>query len=82
MEHQYDYASAHNTPLPEITQYGIKLPFRVAIVGQTDSGKTHSIMHSWLGGNQTSMELPSMPFYNIAYFAAMVACPMPKRKIW
>ena len=49
MEHQYDSTSAHNTPLPEITQYGIKLLFRVAIVSQTDSGKTHSIMHSWLG---------------------------------
>ena len=48
MERQYDSTSAQ--PLPEITQYGIKLPFRVAIVSQTDSGKTHSIMHSWLGG--------------------------------
>ena len=47
MERQYDSAQQ---PLPEITQYGIKLPFRVAVVGQTDSGKTHSIMHSWLGG--------------------------------
>ena len=36
---------------PQMTQYGIKLPCRVAAVGQTDSGKTHSIMHSWLGGN-------------------------------
>ena len=36
--------------LPEITQYGIRLPFRVAVVGQMDSGKTHSIMHRWLGG--------------------------------
>ena len=43
MERQYDSAQQ---PLPEITQYGIKLPFRVAVVGQTDSGKTHSIMHS------------------------------------
>ena len=34
---------------PQMTQYGIKLPCRVAVVGQTDSGKTHSIMHSWLG---------------------------------
>ena len=50
MEHQYDSTSAHNTPLLEITQYGIKLPFRVAVVSQTDSGKTHSIMHSLLGG--------------------------------
>ena len=36
---------------PQMTQYGIKLPCRVVVVGQTDSGKTHSIMHSWLGGN-------------------------------
>ena len=36
---------------PQMTQYGIKLPCRVAVVGQTDSGKTHSIMHSLLGGN-------------------------------
>ena len=36
---------------PKITQYGIRLPCRVAVVGQTDSGKTHSIMHSWLGGS-------------------------------
>ena len=48
VERQYDSTSAQ--PLPEITQYGIKLPFRVAVVGQTNSGKTHSIMHSWLGG--------------------------------
>ena len=39
-----------NSTLPEITQYGIRLPFRMAVVGQTDSGKTHSIMHRWLGG--------------------------------
>ena len=31
-------------PLPNLTQYGVRLPFRVAVVGQTDSGKTHSIM--------------------------------------
>ena len=31
-------------------QYGVKLPSRVAIVGQTDSGKTHSIIRRWLGG--------------------------------
>ena len=36
---------------PKITQYGIRLPCRVAVVGQMDSGKTHSIMHSWLGGS-------------------------------
>ena len=31
-------------PLPNLTQYRVHLPFRVAVVGQTDSGKTHSIM--------------------------------------
>ena len=36
---------------PQMTQYRIKLLCRVAVVGQMDSGKTHSIMHSWLGGN-------------------------------
>ena len=36
--------------LPNLTQYGVRLPFRVAIVGQTDSGKTHFIMRRWLGG--------------------------------
>ena len=36
---------------PKITQYGIRLPCRIAVVGQTDSGKMHSIMHSWLGGH-------------------------------
>ena len=49
MERQYDSTSAQQ-PLSEITQFGIKLLFRVAVVSQTDSGKTHSIMHSWLGG--------------------------------
>ena len=33
--------------LPNITQYGIRLPFRVAVVGQTDSGKTRSVIHKW-----------------------------------
>ena len=31
-------------------QHGIKSPFRVTIVGQTDGGKTHSIIRCWLGG--------------------------------
>ena len=35
--------------LPNLTQYGVHLPFRVAVVGQTDSGKTHLIMGRWLG---------------------------------
>ena len=35
---------------PRLTQYSIHLPFRVAVVGQTDSGKTHSITHRWLDG--------------------------------
>ena len=36
--------------LPTSVQYGVKLPFRVAVIGQTDSGKTHSIIRHWLGG--------------------------------
>ena len=44
-------ATADDLFCPKITQYGIRLPCRVAVVGQTDSGKTHSIMHSWLGGS-------------------------------
>ena len=32
-----------------LMQYGVKLPFRVAVVGQTNSGKTHSIIRRWLG---------------------------------
>ena len=35
--------------LPTSVQYGVKLPFRVAVIGQTDSGKTHSIIRHWLG---------------------------------
>ena len=30
----------HRYFAPQMTQYGIKLPCRVAVVGQTDSGKT------------------------------------------
>ena len=36
--------------LPDLTEYGIQAPFRFAIVGQTDSGKTYSILQRWLGG--------------------------------
>ena len=36
--------------VPTIVQYGVKVPFEVAVMGQTDSGKTHSIMKHWLGG--------------------------------
>ena len=36
--------------LPDITEYGIRVPFCFAIIGQTDSGKTYSIMRRWLGG--------------------------------
>ena len=43
-------APHEDLPLPNLTQYGVCLPFRVAVVGQTNSGKTHSIMHRWLGG--------------------------------
>ena len=43
-------APHEDLPLPNLTQYGVRLPFRVAVIGQTDSGKTHSIMRQWLGG--------------------------------
>ena len=36
--------------LPDITEYGIRVPFCFAVIGQTDSGKTYSIMQRWLGG--------------------------------
>ena len=36
--------------LPTLVQYGVKLPFRVAVVGQTDSSKTHLIIRRLLGG--------------------------------
>ena len=36
--------------LPNLTQCGVRLPFRLAVVGQTNSGKAHSIMCQWLGG--------------------------------
>ena len=36
--------------LPDITEYGVQVPFRFAVIGQTDSGKTYSIMRRWLGG--------------------------------
>ena len=36
--------------LPDITEYGIRVPFRFAVIGQTDSGKKYSIMRRWLGG--------------------------------
>ena len=39
-----------STKLPTLVQYGVKLPFRVTVVGQTDSGKTHSIIRHWLSG--------------------------------
>ena len=51
MEDLMSKPAVHCYFAPQMTQYGIKLPCRVAVVGQTDSGKTHSIMHSWLGGN-------------------------------
>ena len=40
----------HEGALPSLLQYGINLPFRFAVIGQTDSGKTHSIVRHWLGG--------------------------------
>ena len=48
--HRCSDATTSSDILPELTQYGIHLPFRVAVVGQTNSGKIHSIMHRWLGG--------------------------------
>ena len=36
--------------LPAITEYGVRAPFRFAVIGQTDSGKTYSIMRRCLGG--------------------------------
>ena len=36
--------------LLDITEYGVRAPFRFAVIGQTDSGKTYSIMRRWLGG--------------------------------
>ena len=45
-----DLRDANERKLPTLMQYGVKLPFRVAVVGQTDSGKTHSIIQCWLGG--------------------------------
>ena len=59
MEDLMSKPAVHHYFAPQMTQYGIKLPCRVgiklpcrvAVVGQMDSGKTHSIMHSWLGGN-------------------------------
>ena len=36
--------------LLDITDYGVRAPFCFAVIGQTDSGKTYSIMRRWLGG--------------------------------
>ena len=36
--------------LPDITEYGVRAPFHFAVIGQTDSSKTYSIMRRWLGG--------------------------------
>ena len=44
------FRARENPELPDLTEYGIRAPFRFAIVGQTDSGKTYSILHRWLGG--------------------------------
>ena len=40
----------HEGASPSLLQYGINLPFHFAVIGQTDSGKTHSIVRHWLGG--------------------------------
>ena len=39
----------HVFNLPDITEYSIRAPFHFAVIGQTDSGKTYSIMRRWLG---------------------------------
>ena len=44
------YETDDKVELPDLTEYGIRAPFRFAIVGQTDSGKTYSILQRWLGG--------------------------------
>ena len=82
MEDLTSKPAVHHYFAPQMTQYGIKLPCRVAVVGQTDNGKTHSIMHSWLGGNIffgdliPEMDRQGMRCFNIVYFAVMVACPL------
>ena len=40
----------HVFNLPDIMEYGICVPFHFAVIGQTDSGKTYSIMRRWLSG--------------------------------
>ena len=49
MEDLVNGVQEHNS-LPTIIQYGVKLLFRVMVIGQTDSGKMHSIIKRWLGG--------------------------------
>ena len=49
MEDLTNGVQEHNN-LPTLIQYGVKLPFRIMVVGQTDNGKTHSIIKRWLGG--------------------------------
>ena len=44
-----DLSQEYKEKLPMLMQFGVKLPFRVAVVGQTDSGKTHLIIQWWLG---------------------------------
>ena len=71
--------------LPNLTQYGVRLPFRVAVVGQTDSGKTYSIMRRWLGRKISFwkagvdgdvIELT----YTTVFIAAMVGCHWMKNQ--
>ena len=73
---------------PQMIQYGIKLPCRVAVVGQTDSGKTHSIMHSWLGGNMSFWRpnpLDGSPrnasLQHCLFCSNGVACPLQRKNI-
>ena len=45
----YDDIVTTKTKLPTLVQYGVKLLFKVAVIGQTDSGKTHLIIRRSLG---------------------------------
>ena len=49
MEDLTDGVQEHDN-LPTLIQYGVKLPFRIVVVGQMNGGKTHSIIKCWLGG--------------------------------
>ena len=62
--------------LPDITEYGVRAPFHFAVIGQTDSGKTYSIMRRWLGGEYLIGRVQvggcKKSSYDIAYIVIMV----------